>query len=287
MSRSGIYGIKNTSNGKWYIGQTRDLSKRKYEHFYDLANSRHFNPHFQAAYDKYGKSSFEFHVIEECVDNVMDVRERLWIQYHKSNQSEFGYNKETGGHINKHHSLESRKKIADAGTGRHHSLESRIKMSKSCMGRRLSDETKQKISLSLRGNKCHFGRHHSEETKLKISKIGKGIKRSDEFKANVSAFMKGRQNTLGHRHSDETKRKMSETRMGHKGWSKGKHLSVQHRQKISESLTGKKLSTETRKKLSESRKTLFLLRKNNLGCKGEQHPLTVVNNCSKENKIAS
>ena len=209
MKKSGIYGIKNTANGKWYIGQTIDLSKRKYEHFCDLRNRWHHNGHLQSAWDKYGEGSFEFHVMEECIEGIMDVREREWIANHHSNQSEFGYNKETGGTIHKHHSDESKQKISAAGKGRHHSIESRMKMSKSCMGRRQSEDSKRKISESLKGNKCHLGCKHSEETKARIGDIGRGIKRSEEFKSNLSAYMKGRKNRLGMKNSDESNLKRS------------------------------------------------------------------------------
>jgi len=63
MTQAGIYGIKNTANGKWYVGQTIDLNKRRGDHFTALRGGYNKNSHLQSAFVKYGESCFEFHVI--------------------------------------------------------------------------------------------------------------------------------------------------------------------------------------------------------------------------------
>ena len=129
MSDMGIYKITNMVNGKVYIGQSTQLSKRLYNHRNALKNNYHSNHHLQNAYNKYGET-FQIEVIMYC-DNKekLDYLERYYISYYDSMNPQKGYNKEDGGNLNKHHSGETKKKISEAQKGKHHSEETRIKMS--------------------------------------------------------------------------------------------------------------------------------------------------------------
>jgi group I intron endonuclease len=108
--KTGIYAIKNLANGKVYVGQSVNLDKRKQNHFWALEYGNHFNSHLQKAFNKYGKNNFEFHILEETEEGLLDVQERLWIKHYKSNRIEFGYNRDDGGSVHKHFCSESRKK---------------------------------------------------------------------------------------------------------------------------------------------------------------------------------
>lgn len=63
---SGIYKIVNNVNGKVYIGSTKNFDKRKQQHFYTLSQKKHHSPKLQRSYNKHGKESFEFQIVEEC-----------------------------------------------------------------------------------------------------------------------------------------------------------------------------------------------------------------------------
>lgn len=92
---SGIYKL-NFPNGKCYIGLSNNIRKRVWKHNHDdyklhrvVGNAIHY----------YGELT-EFEVLEEInVTNraLMNEREKYWIQYYKSNQSEYGYNITEGG----------------------------------------------------------------------------------------------------------------------------------------------------------------------------------------------
>ena len=88
-----IYIIKNDINNHVYIGQTsRSIEIRWKEHI------RQTNQIVNLAIQKYGVEHFWVEQIEECDDNLLDERERFWInQYNSFND---GYNVTTGGQDN-------------------------------------------------------------------------------------------------------------------------------------------------------------------------------------------
>lgn len=52
--KSGIYQIKNTLNGKVYVGSAKDFEKRWKRHFKDLENGVHSSIKFQRSFNKHG-----------------------------------------------------------------------------------------------------------------------------------------------------------------------------------------------------------------------------------------
>lgn len=145
--RIGIYGIKNTSNHKIYIGKTgMNFGDRWDSHRSLLRNNKHENPYLQRAWNKYGSDSFEFIIVEECQVNELDNKERYWIKYYKD--LNLSYN------------------ILDGGDGFNN------------LGTHLSEETKRKIGEKNRIN--GLGRKASAETRKKMSESHKGYKPTPE-----------------------------------------------------------------------------------------------------------
>jgi len=89
---SGIYTITNTKNGKIYVGKSRRLYSRKYQHFTALKKNKHSNSYLQSAVNKYGIDSFVFAIMEYCVEENLGQREYFWIKRYNSDDREFGYN---------------------------------------------------------------------------------------------------------------------------------------------------------------------------------------------------
>ena len=89
---SGIYIIKNTQNNKVYVGSSVNVKNREYKHFWMLGRGVHDNPHLQKSYNKYGKSSFIFEVVEICDESKLIDKENYYISNYKSNVISFGYN---------------------------------------------------------------------------------------------------------------------------------------------------------------------------------------------------
>ena len=63
----GIYAIRNTKNGKMYIGESIDIEKRWKSHQEDLDNGNHHSYKLQEDYDKSKSKEFRFFVLEEFI----------------------------------------------------------------------------------------------------------------------------------------------------------------------------------------------------------------------------
>ena len=124
----------------------------------------------------------------------------------------------------------------------------------------MSDETKRKLSLAKTGVKR---KPFSDETRIKMSLAHKGETFSEEHRKNLSKCHKGdRCYNYGEHLSVETKNKISESNTGkirtlemRKNYSKSKKgikLTKEHRRKLSKILTGKIISEETKNKISEA-----------------------------------
>lgn len=94
----GIYKITNLINGKIYIGQSVDIDKRIKDHFWKARCKKDisYNSALHSAIRKYGEQNFKYEVLEECTVDVIDERERYYIQKFKS-LSPNGYNILVGG----------------------------------------------------------------------------------------------------------------------------------------------------------------------------------------------
>ena len=135
---SGIYIIRNTVNGKVYIGQSRRISNREYCHFHALEKGTHYNKHLQRSYNTYGRDAFVFEVIEWCDVSELDEREKYYIQKYDSMNINKGYNNEGGGNVGK----EVSERMREAKRGENNPM----------YGKKPSKETIEKMRKSSRGH---------------------------------------------------------------------------------------------------------------------------------------
>ena len=191
MKIIGIYKIECFINNKVYIGQSCDVNARLKRHKTDLINGKHRNRYLQFAVNKYGIENFSFDIICECKEEELDELEKYYIRLYGGNESENTYNIESGGNLNKHLSIEQRKKLSIRNIGNKYNL-----------GRKLSEEQKQKISLANKGRK------HTEEWKRHNSEILKSLHlhRSEEAKRKISQSQIGELNHMyGRKFNDKEK----------------------------------------------------------------------------------
>lgn len=88
----GIYKIENLVNHKCYIGQSVNCSQRWSQHRSMLRHNNHENQHLQNAWNKYGEDNFQHEILEECLQEQLNDREKYWIDYYQSYKRSNGYN---------------------------------------------------------------------------------------------------------------------------------------------------------------------------------------------------
>lgn len=239
MVDSGIYEIKNQTNGKRYIGSAVCIARRWAEHCSGLRRGQHDNQHLQRAFDKYGETAFVFSVLERVVPENLVEHEQHYLD---TLNPEYNVAPRAGSNLGFHHSLATCEKISQALMGHPASDEARRNMSAANKGRPVSEETRAKI------REANIGKHLSKEHRRKIGEAQKGDQNhmygkhpSMETRRKNSEAQKGKQP------STETRAKISKALMGHE-------INEETRRKISEALKGKRPSQESRKKMSIAQK---------------------------------
>ncbi|MCC5636289.1 GIY-YIG nuclease family protein [Nostoc sp. CHAB 5844] len=90
--RSGIYKIKNRVNGKFYIGSSKNIKVRFWQHVNSLKKGDHHSYRLQADWDKFGEESFELFVIEEVEAEKLSYVEQNYLNLYRTFDPSIGYN---------------------------------------------------------------------------------------------------------------------------------------------------------------------------------------------------
>lgn len=91
-----IYKITNLINNKCYIGKTLNtIQERWREHCSDYKKRDEEKRPLYSAMNKYGIENFKIEEIEQCNEDIINDREKYWIEYYGSFKK--GYNATLGG----------------------------------------------------------------------------------------------------------------------------------------------------------------------------------------------
>lgn len=187
----GIYKITSNTK-KIYIGQSVNI----YERFrrYKLIQNCKTQHRLYNSLIKHGVENHKFEVIEECIIEQLNERERYWQDYYDA-IGENGLNLKLTETNDKSGfcSEEVRSKLSTAKKnvfngennpmwGKLHTDETKRKIREKALNRRLSDETKKKISMSVKKRGYKVPEHHKQ--KLRDIKIG--VPLSIEHKEKIS-----------------------------------------------------------------------------------------------------
>lgn len=243
---SGLYRIRNTINGRKYLGTASVFRGRFGDHVAKLRKGVHFNWRLQEDFDRYGEDAFLF----EIVAIIQDEKERVAFEQEAIGRA-FGP---------KCYNLSIVCPPTNLGLKR--SPETRARMSASFKGRVISAEAREKIRIALTGRKA------TPETRRKLRESHLGTKRSDETRQKMrdGHFLKklspeeqekrARENgerlrtaNLGRKASSTTRKKMSESKKGNQN-RLGKTSGPQAAEWIAKRVASRKATLEARKLLS-------------------------------------
>lgn len=93
----GIYKIENLITHHIYVGQSVNIYGRWGKHRTSSADKKFDTPLYRAI-RKYGLENFSFEIVEECSRELLDDREKYWINHYNSYHN--GYNQTLGGQGN-------------------------------------------------------------------------------------------------------------------------------------------------------------------------------------------
>lgn len=93
----GIYRIYNIYNNKSYIGQSKNIQNRWLSHYLHPVSD------FDYILKNEGLENFEFEILEECSVDLLNEKEKYYID--KYNSYNKGYNKTKGGDYNRNYNL--------------------------------------------------------------------------------------------------------------------------------------------------------------------------------------
>ena len=177
-----VYMHKNKTNGKVYIGITKQKPKYRWH------NGEGYNHQvFKRAIDKYGWRNFEHIILFEHLSKEQAEQEEIkLIAKYKSNQKEFGYNISKGGKASDGVPCSEEKKlkiskknkgIKNGMYGKKHTKESLEKISKASLKKWEDVEYRNKVIETLRANKKDWQKGHIPWNKGKHITICKNMKK--------------------------------------------------------------------------------------------------------------
>jgi group I intron endonuclease len=154
---SGIYKIYCNVSGKFYVGSSQELSRRKHHHYNRLRANKHGNPHLQNSYNLYGESNMTFEILEYCDKSLLLDVEQRYIDSYKATGMMFNVASIAGASMrNKRHSASTihimKQNHPRPWTGKHLSAEhkkkiseKRIELTKARGLRKLTDEQVREV----------------------------------------------------------------------------------------------------------------------------------------------
>lgn len=185
-SVSGIYKILCVPTGKFYIGSSQDVERRRKGHWRALRRNAHYSPHLQNSWNKYGATAFVFSLIEVVPASELLAREQAWLDSTRCYDKVVGFNvarcaeaPARGATV----SVETRRKLSEALEGRTIPAEARANMAVAQKLRMQRLDERQTAGSARRG--CVV----SKVTRQKMAVARQEAWASPEYRERLSAIL--------------------------------------------------------------------------------------------------
>ena len=196
----GIYKITNLITNHCYIGSSIDVSRRVKAHIYYLSLDKHQNTYLQRSYNKHGKDSFEFTVLEYTTEDALLEREQFYIDNFNPRYNILRIAGSPKGFV---HSEKAKAKMSSKRKEFLQTPKGKEAHAKAVEAAKVWDDNRRKKQSIISS-----GRKQSQETIEKRVSQFRGQKRTEEQKEKM------RKAAVGRKVSDEARAKMSESRKG-------------------------------------------------------------------------
>lgn len=213
----GVYVIKCVPNGRFYVGSSGNIRKRKRTHLKQLRNGKHHNVFLQRVYDKYGEDSFKFSYRLTDTKHEAILLEQHYLYSHMFNSKcmNIGLHAACGDNITRH--PERAKIIARRTATQFANLQA------------MSIEEKKRLFGRAGSKNGMYGKSHSKETRIRMSYSAiarggdhlRGIRKSEDGRRNIAEAARKRvldpsyvNSFKGKTHSEEARKRMSEANKG-------------------------------------------------------------------------
>jgi len=188
--KCGVYAIKNSLNGRLYVGSSHNIAERTRQHFNLLKNGKHSNSPMQADWGAFGSEAFEKVLLEECEPEALVATEQRWLDKLAPFGAQ-GYNKNksaASGYAGRRMNDETKAKLAEA------QREYQRKNGNAMKGKKRPD-------LAVRNRTSEISEKRREQIRAGNSARFKGKTLSPEHRAKISAALKGKKKSAAHRKS--------------------------------------------------------------------------------------
>jgi group I intron endonuclease len=175
---SGIYLIRNTINGKFYIGSSQHVCYRWRKHKETLIKNNHQNIHLQRAWNNYDGQNFIFELLCTCELKHLHVLEQhLLDRFFGTDQC---YNlSDCATHPRGYkHTDAAKKKIGDSWRGKKHTLETKQLISNKRKDMKFSESHRKNMGLVRKGKSINvkeknpmFGKTWNENQRIARNKL--------------------------------------------------------------------------------------------------------------------
>jgi group I intron endonuclease len=196
--QSGVYEIRNTLNGKRYIGSAAVPRYRKQQHYSHLSKGTHCNRKLQYAWNKHGADVFVFRVILLCAKaDLVFYEQRCFDRF----RPEYNLTLTAGSLLGYKTSEETKAKLSAALKGKKRSPETRAKIGAGHKGKVISPEARAKMRAAKLGKVL--------STTVRANMSASLRARGPEWRAKLSAARIGNKYSLGRKHPPEVLAKIS------------------------------------------------------------------------------
>lgn len=151
----GVYQIRCTVNDRIYIGSASGkggFGYRLNKHIYRLNNKTHHNWKLYRDWVRYGRSAFEFSILETCDRDNCVEREQYWFEYFEALGVErYNINPHASSRLGAVIREETKQKLREANLGKKWNPDAILKRSASVRGSKRSPETIARMKAAQKG----------------------------------------------------------------------------------------------------------------------------------------